>query len=151
MNRKIILHPAKGVILSETLSSRVCLHSFHTNILAPRLLIKTCFTRNTCLGSSIKRHLLHTLNTLYHVTVLSIQFIYVLTFFMSLFSASKYIALNLSRTYCYAALGENSDTKDNILGGFLTHLTSQCTLPSIYIWIFSVAEFMCTHGKNYIN
>lgn len=51
---------------------------------------------------------------------------------MSLFSASKYIALNLSRTYCYAALGENSDTKDNILGGFLTHLTSQCTLPSIY-------------------
>lgn len=148
MNRKIILHPAKGVILSETLSTRVCLHSFHTNILAPRLLIKTCFTRNTCLGSSIKRHLLHTLNTLYHVTVLSIQFIYVLTSFISLFSASKYIALNLSRTYCYAALGENSDTKDNILGGAhcqvftygysvllnLCALMERTTLTTVYVF-----------------
>lgn len=117
----------------------MCLHSFHTNILAPRLLIKTCFTRNTCLGSSIKRHLLHTLNTLYHVTVLSIQFIYVWTSFLSLFSASKYIALNFSRTYCYAALGENSDTKDNIFW-HIWHVSAHC---QVFTYGYSVLLNLC--------
>lgn len=120
----------------------MCLHSFHTNILAPRLLSKTCFTRDTCLGSSIKRHLLHTLNTLYHVTVLSIQFIYVWTSFFSLFSASKWIALNLSRTYCNARLVKAVTLKTTFWGAFwhIWHVSAHC---QVFTYGYSVLLSLC--------
>lgn len=98
------MHPAKEVILSK--APCVFVH-FH-------LLIKTCFTRDTCLASSKKRHLLHTLST-HLVKKKFIMTVYVCCALLGFLCASKCTALNLSRKYIYAELVDNCNIKDNIL------------------------------------